>query len=101
MYKELLEKMRKKYDGKPLENYKRIDEISYLNSDYYIGELNTIQIGGEQVPYKHDLIWAECDDDNTRRIFLVREENVFKFGVCWISEEDIIHVDEYDEDYEF
>ena len=76
------EEIKNKYDGKSLNDYKRIGEISYYNHNYYIGEKNC---------NGYDLLYGVCDDCGSTDLFLVIDRDFILFGEC-LGDGDIIYV---------
>lgn len=62
-------------DGLQMGQFKRIDDISHYNYNYYAG-------------FDHDLLLAESDDDNTTEWFLIRNRCFHYLGESYVTNDD-------------
>lgn len=62
-------------DGLQMGQFKRIDEISHYNYNYYVG-------------FDQDLLLAESDDDNTTEWFLIRNRRFHYLGESYVTNDD-------------
>jgi len=71
--------MRKYIEGMNMNNFKRIDEISVYNYNYYIGINN-------------DLILGVSDDDDTTEWYLSQYERFDKIGNSYYSQGNLLEL---------
>ncbi len=67
--------LEKYVDGLDMEQFKRIEEISHYNFNYYVG-------------FEKDLLFGESDDDNTTEWWLISGDNTYYIGESYCSEGD-------------
>ena len=65
--------------GLQMEQFKRIDEISHYNYNYYIG-------------FDKDLLFAKSDDDDTTEWWLIANGNFYYSGESYCSDNDMLHL---------
>ena len=66
----------KKYtDGLKMDQFKRIDEISHYNFNYFIG-------------FDKNLLFGKSDDDNTTEWWLISGDNTYYIGESYYSDGD-------------
>ena len=69
-----MKQLEKYTDGMDMEQFKRIDEISSYNYNYYNG-------------FGSDLLFCESDDIDTSQWFLVSNQNFYYLGLSFTSDE--------------
>lgn len=62
-----------------MNQFKRIDEISHYNYNYYVG-------------FGKDLLFAKSDDDNTTSWYLVYCNAFYYLGESYTSESELLHL---------
>ena len=72
-----MKKLDKYTDGLDMEQFKRIDEISHYNHNYYIGLDNGLD---------NDLLFGDSDDDNTTEWWVISGVNKYYLGESYCSD---------------
>ena len=65
-------------NGLNMEQFKRIDEISHYNNNFYIG-------------FDKDLLFGKSDDDNTTEWWLIENKTFIYLGESY-CEDEILHL---------
>ena len=65
--------------GLQMEQFKRIEEVSRYNHNYYVG-------------FGKDLLLGKSDDDNTTEWWLISNQTFYYLGESHTSENDTLHV---------
>jgi len=66
-------------DGLQMGQFKRIEEISSYNYNYYVG-------------FENDLLFAKSDDDNTTEWWLISSGSFYYLGESYTTEDEILHL---------
>jgi len=66
-------------EGMDMKQFQRVAEISYYNSNYYIG----------LTPY--DLLYGLSDDDNTTEWYLIKNLKLTYLGESYCREDEKLH----------
>lgn len=72
-------KKSKYIQGLQMEQFKRIDEISHYNYNYYVG-------------FDKDLLFGKSDDDNTTVWWIVSSGNFHYLGESYTNESDLLYL---------
>jgi hypothetical protein len=66
-------------EGLQMDQFKKIEEISRYNYNYYVG-------------FEKDLLFGKSDDDNTTEWWIISNGNFYYLGESYANEDELLHL---------